>query len=835
MALLKIGKKNSDKGNAKKTAQVAKKATKPAKAKRGFHFGKKKNAAVSADASVVERLRLSPTVPGAMTDSLSEYASNDTDLLVKQDGMNYTVLVVTEDSLEKAFADLDEDEADDALGKLTSSLQHELIANLTTNEDLEANQLVIAPTNDTLDELSESPLMSNVEYHMGRFPVDGDIHDEPIPYGEETYTLNKLYAMSEGQDEDDGLDDVEDETSNEGAGLNVGDDFPDDDIPDYPEEDDSDDDNLFGDDDDEALPTDEGLDDEDDLFGDDDDTDDLGFDDYDDSDFGDDDTAEGTDNDTKSIDDVPEMLDDESVEDTAEALSEIESKVLTGSDLELVSDATRFNEAFVKPPLTLFEIDKSDDTSELQKAINGMKRSANTKLKAMHTQQIQTLVQLYNSSSPRLAAFVQEKFSYTNSDSKFAQVKNTIEETHDNDLMDKEQDVADAVAQTQSIYAAKRQKILEPQMRLLEQQYDDDHRSELELAQKDAKAEVLASVDAVYKKSLTELEARRQDSGKQAYAKMETGLIDQLQDKFVAMQKELNDFYTETQNALDKFQQDNYVRETQRVEALRARQDDLSEAERVRQDYASKLADMQTKLAEETQAHENDLKQLQLKLGNAEVEKADAIKRNQAQHDALIASMQKNLDVATTQNQSLQKMIKGNSSFKTRPSHKGADATSASNGENVTSKPKAGHTGRNVALATGAVLILGGIGGTVYVSHQNGQAQIKKIAKNYSSLQGKYATLSKNASSTEKALKQQKAENNTTLSDNNSYEAKTTDKDKSNTIRVSKSSSYAKDQVIVAVVDGKTTTAKVTDVNDKDKTVTVHEDSTNQDYQFSNK
>lgn len=827
MALLKIGKKNSGKGADKKSTPVAKKAT---KAKRGLHFGKKKVESVSADASIVERLRLSPAVPNAMVDTLSEYASNDVDLLVKQEGMNYTVLVVTEDALETAFADLDEDEADEALGNLTSSLQHELIANATTNADLEANQLVIIPTNETLEELSESPLMSNIEYHMGKFPVDGNLNDEPVQYGEEAYTLSKLYAMSEGQNDADDLDDE----SADNVGVNVDDDFDDDiaDIPEYPEEDDDAD--LFGDDD---APVADDLGDDEDLFGDggDDLTDDLGFGDYGD-DFGDSDEDAESDTETKSIDDVPDMLDDEVVDDTATGLAEIESKVITGADLELVSDATRFNEAFVKPPLTLFEIDKSDDTSELQKAINGMKRSANTKLKALHTQQIQTLVQLYNSSSPRLAAFVQDKYSYTNPESKFAQVKSTIEETHDNDLIDKEQDIADALAQTQTIYAAKRQKILEPQIRLLEQQYDDEHRSELQLAQKEAKNEVIAKVDSVYKKSLIELEARRQDAGKQAYAKMETGLIDQLQDKFVEMQKELNAIYTETQNALDKFQQDNYIRETQRVEALRARQDDMTEADRVRQDYASKLADMQTKLAEETRAHENDIKQLQLKIGNAEVEKENAVKRSQTQSDELIASMQKNLDIATRQNENLQKMLNGPSSFKTRPSHSGADATSASKGEVVTSKSKSNNVGRNIAIGVGAAVILGGVGGTVYVSNQNNQAQIKKIASNYSGLQSKYATLSKSAASTAAALKKEKANNNNTiLSNDNSYEAKTTDKDKSDTIRVSKAPSYSKGQVVVAVVNGKTTSATVTDVDDANKTVTVHEPSTNQDYQFSNK
>lgn len=830
MALLKIGKKNSGKGADKKATSVAKKATKPAKAKRGFHFGKKKVDSVSPDASIVERLRLSPAVPNAMIDTLSEYASNDVDLLVKQDGMNYTVLVVTEDSLESAFADLDEDESDEALGNLTSSLQHELIANVTTNADLEANQLVIIPTNETLEELSESPLMANVEYHMGKFPVDGDLQDEPVQYDDEVYTLNKLYALSEGQDDGDDLDDG---TSSDGVSVDVDDDFNDD-IPDYPEEDDDDAD-LFGDNEDVPTADASGDDDDDDLFGESDDTgtDDLGFGDYGD-DFGDDD-IDASDTDTKSIDDVPDMLDEESADEDASALAEIESKVVTGANLELVSDSARFNEAFVKPPLTLFEIDKSDDTSELQKTINGMKRSANTKLKALHTQQVQTLVQLYNSSSPRLATFVQDKYSYTNPESKFAQVKKTIEETHDNDLIDKEQDVADALAQTQTIYAAKRQKVLEPQFRLLEQQYDDDHRSELQLAQKAAEAEVIANVDSVYKKSLTELEARRQDAAKQAYAKMETGLIDQLQDKFVEMQKDLNDIYAETQDALDKFQQDNYIRETQRVEALRVRQEDMSEAERVRQDYASKLADMQTKLAEETRAHENDIKQLQLKVGNAEVEKENAVKRSQTQSDELIASMQKNLDVATRQNENLQKMLNGNVSFKTRPSRKGADATSASNGKSVTSKSKPGNMGRNIAVGVGATVILGGVGGAVYVTHQNSQAQIKKIASNYSGLQSKYATLSKSASSTASALKKEKANNNSTLSSDNSYDAKTTDKDKSNTIRVAKSSSYAKDQVVATVVDGKTTTAKVTAVDDKNKTVTVHEASTNQDYQFSNK
>lgn len=830
MAILKIGKKNSGNGADKKTTPVAKKATKPAKAKRGFHFGKKKKSdAVSADASIVERLRLSPAVPNAMVDTLSDYASNDVDILVKQDGMNYTVLVVTEDSLEKAFADLDEDESDEALGNLTSSLQHELIDNVTTNEDLEANQLVIIPTNDTLEELSESPLMSNVEYHMGKFPVDGDLQGEAVSYDDKVYTLNELYALSEGQESIDTLDDDDSEDAVDSGTLSVDDDFGDDDVPDYPEEDDD----LFGDDsDDEPLPTDE---DDDNLFGDDDD--DLGFDDYDDS-FDDSDLTETDDTETTSIDDVPALLDDEEIEDTASDISEIESKVITGSDLELVSDSTRFNEAFVKPPLTLFEIDKSDDTSELQKAINGMKRSANTKLKALHTQQIQTLVQLYNSSSPRLATFVQDKYSYTNPESQFAKAKKIVEDIHDNDLLDKEQDVADAIAQTKTIYAAKRQKILEPQMRLLEQQYDDDHRSELELAQKEAHEEVISNVDSAYKKSLTDLEARRQDAGKQAYTKMETGLIDQLQDKFVEMQKELNLIYTETQASLDKFQQDNYVRETQRVEALRAHQDDMSEADRVRQEYASKLADMQTKLAEETQAHENDIKQLQLKVGNAQVEKENAVKRIEAQSDEIIAGIQKNLDVTTKNNEQLLKIIGhgDKASFKKRPSIAGADATSASNGEVVTSKAKAksGKLGRNVAIGFGAIVLLGGVG-TAYVSHENNASQIKKISNSYSDLQGKYASLSKSASSTADALKKAKAANNTTLVDDNSYEAKTTDKDKSNTIRVAKSSSYTKNQVVVAVVNGKTTTATVTNVDDKNKTVTVHEESTNQDYQFSNK
>lgn len=835
MGLFKITKKTPS----------AKGSTKPKKSgRKGLKFGKKNAKVEVTDMPLVERLELAPIVPVTIAESLQSYADAQ-DGLVKQRGQYFDVLVVTEDSLSEAFKGLDDnDEAEEELGRLSSDLKNDVIINASTAPDLDALQVIIVPTEASLEALNESTLMTGVGYHVGRFPADGELDDEPVAYDDEMLSVSELMARLDGED-DDAVDD--DDLFDEKSASDVNDDSDDanDDLDDL----DDSDDELFGDSDDDVS------DDGDSLFGPDDDDDDFNFDDDestnmfagddDDDDFGDDfddgDSDEATSD--SALDELPDAFESESEDlpSATEVATTLSERVYKGGDLTLVDDPTRFNETFLAQPMTTFEL--TDGDGELADTLNQMKTAANTRLRAMRAQNLQKLSHLYDSLNSKYSLWVQDKYSYTNQDSRYRELKHRLDVQHEDNIDSKEQAVSDAIAQAKADYQAKRQRELEPQIQLLQQQYDEDHASAYAKSLHDAEADVTSDIEAHYTATLVELDKARNEEAQQAFSKITNSIMNELQAEFDKMREAENALYEETATELDKFRQDNYVRETQRVEALSKRQEDLSEAERVRRELTEKINSMQDDLDAQTRKAATDVKNRDLEIARLKGVQADAEARVEARYHEQIEILTRNMEAVTLANKNLQDVVKSNSSFTDSLDVAPNDDENTEVDTPATTVIKKRH-GKGMLTGIGALLAVGVIGGGAVVAnnqtHEN-DAKMAKMSSNYQSLQGKYTTLSKNADKASSELADQKAQSakdakaQSILADDKSVEAKSTASGDTSTIRVASSANYDVGQSLLARQDDKPLSATVSNVDKSKHVVTVHVDSLNKDYTFTTK
>lgn len=834
MGLFKITKKTPS----------AKGSTKPKKSgRKGLKFGKKNAKPEITDMPFVERLELAPIVPVTIAESLQEYADAQ-DGLVKQRGQYFDVLVVTEDSLAEAFKGMDdEDEAEEALGQLSSDLKNDVIINASTASDLDALQVIIVPNEDSLEALNDSTLMTGVGYHIGRFPIDGELDDEPVPFDEATLSVSELMARLDGAEDEDAdlFEDSTDDTADDSDDDD--DDFADDTLGATDVDDD-----LFGDDSDLTDNEDSlfGSDDEDsdndfNFTDDDDDTDNMfsGDDDEFDDDFGDDDEESSA----SALDDLPDQFESSvgDVQPASEVAAQLSERVYKGADLTLVDDPTRFNETFLSQPITAFEM--TDGDGELADTLNQMKTSANTRLRAMRAEHLQKLSHLYDSLNSKYSLWVQDKYSYTNPESKYSELKHKLDANHEDLLDSKERDIEDAIAEAKGDYQAKRERELAPQIKLLQQQYDEDHASEYAKSLHDAELSVTGDVETKYTGTLISLEKARTEEAQQAFSKITNSIMNELQAEFDKMREDENALYEETTRELDKFRQDNYIRETQRVEALSKRQEDLTEAERVRRELTDKLNALQDSLDAQTRKSISDVKERDQEIARLKGAQADVEARIESRYREQVEVLTRNLATVTSANEILNNTINSNASF--------TDSLDVAQNDDVNTEDETPASpvikkrrGKGMLTGIGALLALGVIGGGAIVtsnqSHAN-DAKMAKMSSNYESLQGKYVTLSKNADKASSELAEQKAQSakdakaQSILADDKSVEAKSTADGDTATIRVAQSGEYSVGQSLLARQDDKPLSATVSNVDKSKHVVTVHVDSLNKDYTFTTK
>lgn len=835
MGLFKITKKTPS----------AKGSTKPKKSgRKGLKFGKKNAKPEITDMPFVERLELAPIVPVTIAESLQEYADAQ-DGLVKQRGQYFDVLVVTENSLAEAFNGMDdEDEAEEALGQLSSDLKNDVIINASTASDLDALQVIIVPNEDSLEALNDSTLMTGVGYHIGRFPIDGELDDEPVPFDDTTLSVSELMARLDGaEDEDEDADLFADSSDDTADDSDDDDDFADDALGATDGDDDlfGDDSDLTGNEDSLFGSDDEDSDDDFDFTDDDDDTDNMfsGDDDEFDDDFGDTDEESSA----SALDDLPDQFESDAgdVLPASEVVTQLSERVYKGADLTLVDDPTRFNETFLSQPITVFEM--TDGDGELADTLNQMKTSANTRLRAMRAEHLQKLSHLYDSLNSKYSLWVQDKYSYTNPESKYSELKHKLDTNHEDLLESKERDIEDAIAEAKGDYQAKRERELAPQIKLLQQQYDEDHASEYAKSLHDAETRVTGDVETKYTGTLISLEKARTEEAQQAFSKITNSIMNELQSEFDKMREDENALYEETTLDLDKFRQDNYIRETQRVEALSKRQEDLTEAERVRRELTDKLNALQDSLDAQTRKSISDVKERDQEIARLKGAQADVEARIEARYSKQVDVLTNNLATVTSANEILNNTIKSNASFTDSLDVAQNDDENTEDATPATPVIKKRH-GKGMLTGIGALLALGVIGGGAVVtsnqSHAN-DAKMAKMSSNYESLQGKYVTLSKNADKASSELAEQKAQSakdakaQSILADDKSVEAKSTANGDTSTIRVATSGDYSVGQSLLARQDDKALSATVSNVDKSKHVVTVHVDSLNKDYTFTTK
>lgn len=825
MPLFKKKQKSTE--DAVKPKAVVKEKTKKQKThKRGGFFSRKpKKTAFDPNQSIISQLKLEPAVPEVIAERLLDYSQFSENPLVKQNGTAYDVLVVPVSELTEAFDNLDDDATEDALGELSGNLHNDVINNATTEEDLIAQQLVIIPTEETLSELTESPVMSMTTYHLGHFPVDGDLQDAPVPYDDELITLGELIKKQEEAIDDNALPDDEDtdDIDLDSPAKTVDDDTTEEDESFL---DDDADDDLFGDDDDDLdMGDDTSEDDDDDLrdiFADDEEDDDL---------FGDDETDD-TDSDMVADLDAEE----DSVEPQAETVARAQDKVITGSDLTLVADVSRFNETFIDQPVQLFEL-TNDNDSELQKTLNGMKLSANTKLKAARAQSLQRLTQLFQSSISTMANYVQNKYSYTNPESEYSRAKAAIAKIRDDSRDALEPRVEEAQASAQSRYKSSRDIALAPQIALLQQQYDLDHAAELKASIAQAEFDIVSKVEDSYKSQLVALDARRQDESQQSFAKVINNLIQQLQEQYSKDLQKEDVIYNNAQAELDKFQQDNFIIESKRAQAVQEQNRDESKAEKTRREMQAMIDELQAKLENTLSSNGSTIEDLNRKLEQARLDKESAVADVRKDYQKQLEVMSNANEVLSKSNGQLLTAAShgGKSGFRNRPSEGASEKEKTSDEKSVIVPQKKKSINKaTVAGVVGAGIII--VGGGLMYSQSAGQnaklhSEVSSLAGNYSDLHKKYVQLSGDNQKTSDALAQAKKDaQKKLLTNDNSFEAKSTKSGSSDTIRVAKSDNYGTGQTVVASSGDNDVLAKVTKVDNDKHTVTVHVDSLNQDF-----
>ena len=638
---------------------------------------------------IVESMGLNEAVASMGISVLEGIVESGDPSAVRELDEGYTVIALTEEMLQG----MDVDTKSSDFGTFANAISSEHIESLLLENDLNNGVVVLIPDRDTLDILEEFSFLEDTAYRWAIIPFDID-DDSTAILLENGATLGDLNYIADNEtelfvrngeivtdgdveEEDNSFDSVdEDPFSGDVIG---GDDFADSDP--FGEDDDDvfagifdddeevttepymvvdvesdDDDNLteyekaqreeelYGDPNAEFKQhqsEEPAIEDEDDLFdfdyGDDDDFDDYDLDELDDlGDFGDVD------------DDIDDLIDDSNIEDERQDVDDAYEMMVNVLDREFHNDelglsikGDAFNQQFGDIQVVQFDDEPLDD-GELSLTVSEMRRDANTRLKALHSTNLQKLRSHYQNGLSDIHDKLVEILDYKDSGTAFGERYTAISNDRDDQL-----DVADdLVAQNRELldrkYEEQREAYGERAKVEALSKYDDQNKSRHELEKRNLGEEVETKIELEFDAELADLYDERRSVAKRIFDKMTTGLLLEIQKIHEENMAHEHELYEKFHADIDAYTRENYTDEVMRARAIATQQRQHHEADDVRKEYEQILATKQAQLQEAEAKADAELRKLENSHSKAIQETVADYKRQVAKREDEIRELREN-------------------------------------------------------------------------------------------------------------------------------------------------------------------------------------------------
>ena len=639
---------------------------------------------------IVESMGLNEAVASMGISVLEGIVESGDPSAVRELDEGYTVIALTEEMLQS----MDVDTKSSDFGTFANAISSEHIESLLLENDLNNGVVVLIPDRDTLDILEEFSFLEDTAYRWAIIPFDID-DDSTAILLENGATLGDLNYIADNEtelfvrngeivtdgdveEEDNSFDSVdEDPFSGDVIG---GDDFADSDP--FGEDDDDvfagifddddvetttepymvvdvesdDDDNLteyekaqreeelYGDPNAEFKQhqsEEPAIEDEDDLFdfdyGDDDDFDDYDLDELDDlGDFGDVD------------DDIDDLIDDSNIEDERQDVDDAYEMMVNVLDREFHNDelglsikGDAFNQQFGDIQVVQFDDEPLDD-GELSLTVSEMRRDANTRLKSLHSTNLQKLRSHYQNGLSDIHDKLVEILDYKDSGTAFGERYTAISNDRDDQL-----DVADdLVAQNRELldrkYEEQREAYGERAKVEALSKYDDQNKSRHELEKRNLGEEVETKIELEFDAELADLYDERRSVAKRIFDKMTTGLLLEIQKIHEENMAHEHELYEKFHADIDAYTRENYTDEVMRARAIATQQRQHHEADDVRKEYEQILATKQAQLQEAEAKADAELRKLENSHSKAIQETVADYKRQVAKREDEIRELREN-------------------------------------------------------------------------------------------------------------------------------------------------------------------------------------------------
>lgn len=562
--------------------------------------GKKGKGSVIPEDSFLAKLNLEEQTVDSVVDELTEYLEENDEApgrngaLVELDSGFITAIALDDETIGTIY-----DEEDEAFGSFVNDIEEDVLPNIRLGSDLENGLLIILPTHDAIQTLSEYDFIQDIQFQWVAIPSEisedtasvlcGNTvtYDELVRIDEEQATLN-YYA-----DSDEGMS-----VTFESEGL-------DEDDVDFAPDDEYEDD-YYGDEE-TFAPEDESYED---------------YSDFEESEF---DSAlpeaesyEATPEDyddihaDESYDDVYENSYEDNEEDVQETLRQITDDQLTDGlneieaykyhndefDITVTDDAFNRHFAIKNFELPLFDEVVGDPNNELDVVMAQQRKDMNKEIIRIHENNIVNLRNEWATHSAKVYDTLVARYNIDDSQTKYGQALKELREKYASLKDGIYLKAQEKMQELDEAYANERKQAGERAFREATERYDLDHKVNLETD----KRRVRDELETIYAKELAEAERelrdRRRTEFRREFDKCQTEIFLQLQKYYKQLIKREFANIDHFRLQLDKMARDHYADEVARAKALQ-RNDD----------YKQSLEQMKSRFAEMNNAKEAELRE----------------------------------------------------------------------------------------------------------------------------------------------------------------------------------------------------------------------------------
>lgn len=589
--------------------------------------GKKGKGSVVLEDSFLAKLNLEEQTVDSVVDELTEYLEENDETpgrngaLVELDSGFITAIALDDETIGTIY-----DEEDEAFGSFVNDIEEDVLPNIRLGSDLENGLLIILPTHDAIQTLSEYDFIQDIQFQWVAIPSEISEDTSSVLCGN-TVTYDELVRIDEEQATLNYYAD-----SDEGMSVTF-------------ESEDLDEDDV------DFAPDDEY---EDDYYGDEDyeetfEPEDESYEDYSDFEEGEFDSALPE---AESYDELPDGYEDihadesyddvyeDEVDDVEETLRQITDDQLTDGlneiedykyhndefDITVTDDAFNRHFAIKNFELPLFDEMVSDPNNELDVVMAQQRKDMNKEIIRIHENNIVNLRNEWATHSAKVYDTLVARYNIDDTQTKYGQALKELREKYASLKDGIYLKAQEKMQELDEAYANERKQAGERAFREATERYDLDHKVNLETD----KRRVRDELETIYAKELAEAERelrdRRRTEFRREFDKCQTEIFLQLQKYYKQLIKREFANIDHFRLQLDKMARDHYADEVARAKALQ-RNDD----------YKQSLEQMKARFTEMNNAKEAELREQMTKYERMD---ADWNKR----YTEMIAKMKQEFD-----------------------------------------------------------------------------------------------------------------------------------------------------------------------------------------------